>query len=85
MPNPAMHRTSRAKAARGPLILNVGRLKNSFGLDMYSRILLITAALFAPFSSFADTFGSDLGGSWADTPKGRFECRNELDSCTCLA
>jgi hypothetical protein len=47
---------------------------------MNSRILLVTIALLASFSSFAENFGSDPDSSWADTPKGRFECRNDAST-----
>jgi hypothetical protein len=36
--------------------------------------------ILGPQSSFGGTFGSDLSSSWADTPKGRFECRDDAST-----
>lgn len=48
----------------------------SMSLKVTSAALLLSCAL----PCCADAFGNDLGGSWAETPKGRFECRNDAST-----
>lgn len=51
-------------------------LRVSIFLKKFAVGLLALSSL----PSFADTFGSNFGGSWADTPKGRFECLNDAST-----
>lgn len=47
---------------------------------MRLKALLATLLILPSLYAFAAAFGNDVGGSWADTPKGRFECRNDAST-----